>query len=113
MFRKLETELLQPETRRDPIRLRALLADEFVEFGASGRVYTKAEVIEFLQREEPVALELTDFIADQLADDVVLATYRALRHEPGAPTAASLRSSLWVRQGDSWRMRFHQGTRTG
>jgi hypothetical protein len=62
---------------------------------------------------EIVALELRlldpevrggDIEAVAIADDVVLVTYRA---------ADTLRSSLWVRGDDGWRVRFHQGTPAG
>jgi ribonuclease HI len=38
---------------------------------------------------------------------VALVTYRVERVEDGSTT---LRSSIWAREGDRWRMRFHQGT---
>jgi hypothetical protein len=38
---QLEERLLQPEIRHSPAELAKLLADEFVEFGSGGRVYSK------------------------------------------------------------------------
>jgi len=35
----LEQSLLRPKIRRSPAAVTALLADDFVEFGSSGRVY--------------------------------------------------------------------------
>ena len=42
----LETELHQNETRHDRQHMEALLDPEFLEFGRSGRRYTRAEVLE-------------------------------------------------------------------
>lgn len=37
LIERLETELLQPEVRRSPDRISELLADDFIEFGISGK----------------------------------------------------------------------------
>jgi hypothetical protein len=42
-LRALETSLLQPDVRKSK-QLVALLAEEFIEFGTSGRVYTKEDL---------------------------------------------------------------------
>ena len=43
----LEEELLVPTVRKSP-RLEELLADEFIEFGSSGRIYTKNDLVAVL-----------------------------------------------------------------
>ena len=48
LLRRLEEQLLQPETRSSADQLGKLLADEFIEFGSSGRVFDKAKIIESL-----------------------------------------------------------------
>lgn len=40
--------------RTTGVRLAELLADDFVEFGSSGRVYTKDDLVAVLQAEAPV-----------------------------------------------------------
>lgn len=103
----LETALLEPSVRNQPARVDALLADDFFEFGSSGRVWTKRIIIERLRDEAPIPRRVSDFAARLLAPDVALVTYRVDRLEDGSST---LRSSVWAREGDTWRMRFHQGT---
>lgn len=111
----LEERLLDPIVRSDAAQLDALLADDFREFGSSGRSYIKAEILAHLQAEpsDAVSLSLTDFAVHLLAPTIALVTYLSTRrdHATGATTHA-LRSSLWTLQNDTWRMRFHQGTRT-
>jgi hypothetical protein len=110
----LEGRLLDPAVRSDPAQLAALLADDFREFGSSGRSYTKAEILAHLTAEpsDAFSLSLNDFAVQLLAPGVALATYRSTRrdHATGETTEA-LRSSIWTLQNDTWQMRFHQGTR--
>jgi glyoxylase I family protein len=111
-LRRLEERLLRWSARNDADQLDALLADDFQEFGSSGRVFDKRGIIEALRGDEPVRRTMTDFGAVLLAPDVALVTYRVHRQAPDGSAAASLRSSVWQRHGGRWRMRFHQGTAT-
>jgi len=88
-----------------------LLADGFIEFGSSGHVFNKQQVIEDLQQEPPAHRSLLQFNATVLAPGVVLATYRAVQYCPsGELPIYSLRSSIWKLSRDRWQMVFHQGT---
>jgi hypothetical protein len=107
----LELDLLSNTTRKNAARVSSLLADGFREFGSSGRVYTREDIIPTLQEEAPASLSLVNFEMRLLAEGVALVTYRSSRDEPGAPPSAALRSSIWIREGENWRMVFHQGTR--
>jgi hypothetical protein len=107
-LRALEELLLQPATRRDADRVGELLTDDFVEIGSRGSACTKREIIAALAKETPVRWSMEDFNARPIAEGVVLVTYRATRHGENAVT--SLRSSIWKREGERWRMAFHQGT---
>jgi hypothetical protein len=80
-IRQLEEQLLQPEIRGSKAALVALLADDFVEFASDGAAYTKAQVIDALQREVPYVRSLSDFHLVALGDEVALATYRSTRRE--------------------------------
>ena len=110
LLRSLEEQLLQPGPRKDAAVLNLLLAEDFREFGSSGRIYTKAEIIATLAEESPARLELIDFDCCLVAATVALVTYRSIRTIGGA-VSLSLRSSTWIFAGDRWQMLFHQGTR--
>jgi hypothetical protein len=101
-----ELALLDPEVRRDPVRVRAHLHPEFVEFGASGRIWDRASIAVVTSGvdERITASEVT---ARRLGPDAVLVIYRS--HAPGRE---ALRSSTWVRENDEWLLLFHQGTPT-
>jgi hypothetical protein len=113
-LRALEESLLNLEVRRDGDRLRELLAEDFLEFGSSGRVWTRKTIIDLLATETnffPPAIE--EFQCTFLAEKVALVTYRTVRNDAKTgERLASLRSSIWTLQDGHWRMRFHQGTRT-
>ncbi len=91
----------------DGRQLAALLADDFAEFGGSGRHWTVDAMRAALADAPPLdAVELLDFTVSLLAPDVALATYRL------GPPRPSNRSSVWVRRDGRWQVRFHQGTLT-
>ncbi len=108
-IRRLEESLLSREVRSSPTALARLIADDFIEHGSSGRVWTKAAIIAALPTEPETAYTVSDFRTRRLSSTVVLATYRVTRSSAGE-TRRSLRSSLWKLNGEQWQMVFHQGT---
>jgi len=108
-----EQALLDPAVRRDRRRVSELLTEDFLEFGSSGRVWTREQILEFLETEnyQPPAMEV--FKCALIADGVALVTYRTVRTDAvTSGKATTLRSSLWTKESGTWRVRFHQGTRT-
>jgi hypothetical protein len=108
----LELELLRPDGRKSPELLSSLLADDFTEFGSSGRIFRKQDIIEALRAEPPGRFSVSDLRVKILGGGVALVTYRAVtRDEANYSESASLRSSLWVINDGRWQMLFHQGTK--
>jgi hypothetical protein len=111
-LRAREEALLDPEVRRDRARVEALLAQDFLEFGSSGKVWSREEILELLANETYQQPAMEDFRCDWLAEIVALVTYKTVRADPESGLrAVVLRSSLWVRESGEWRVRFHQGTK--
>jgi len=106
-LQQLESELHAPNTRKTE-RVAQLLSDDFIEYGSSGRIYTKAEVMSALDTEPSADIAASDFSLRLLAPNLALLQYVACRHS--AIAAYSLRSSIWQLQGGHWRMLFHQDT---
>ena len=103
----LEQELQGYATRSDAHRLAQLLADDFVEFAASGTVWgSKADVIAGLQDEVFCPRRISGFALKRLSAELALVTYRGHREGLGD----SLRSSVWRYEQGQRRMVFHQGT---
>ncbi len=110
---RAEMLLLDPAVRRNRDRVASLLANDFLEFGASGRIWTRTQILDLLATEEYSPPVVEDFVCHRIADDVVLATYRTVRmNEETGQRETALRSSLWIRRSGTWKIRFHQGTRT-
>ena len=107
----LEQLLLEPEARKNDRLLNQLLAEDFVEFGAVGKSWTKAEVIAGLKTQIFIKRTIEDFKLRVLADSIALATYLCRHQDANGDESLSLRSSVWKTYEDSWHMVFHQGTR--
>ena len=115
------TAILAELSRREPIFHRAefgtaradfekMTVDDFWEVGASGRQYSRAEVLDELEKRFAAPhvddWECTDFQCRQLAGDVFLLTYTLLQNRE----RLTRRSTLWQRTGEDWKIIYHQGT---
>jgi hypothetical protein len=81
---------------------RALIADDFVEIGSSGRVWSKAQIVAAMAEWPANDSRIEGFHVRELGASVCLVTYRI---------GSSLRSSIWRRNAERWQIIFHQGTR--
>lgn len=108
----LEVALLDPLVRNSPTQLADLIADDFVEFGASGTIFDKEQIIKALldeNQDEPPTRTTGEFKTRWLATDTALVTYQASRTGTDHNTQ-TLRASIWKYQDARWQMIFHQGT---
>jgi len=114
---ELERALLTPEVRRDREALDRLLADDLVEFGMYGKIYSKQDFLERLPSSEEEKFErytASDFEAKELAPGLVMLTYKALiEFLKTNEKVLTLRCSIWRDSGDGWQMVWHQGTVRG
>ncbi len=104
---QLERELQTAECRRDRARVIALLAEDFTEIGASGRVWDLASAIELFGAEsgDDAAIKVHDLTGRVIGDGFVMACWDSDR---GGRRAR--RTSLWRRDSAGWRLVHHQGT---
>jgi hypothetical protein len=86
-----------------------LLAPDFCDIGASGRIYARHEVLAVLEgrQRNPYAEAWTtrDHQLRKIADRHYLITYTLQQ-----PTRTSVRTALWRQTEGGWQMVFHQGT---
>lgn len=100
----LERSLLTDEVRRDPAAVAGLLDPGWSEIGASGRMWTREELLsEIAPLKEETSLDVVSI--ERLAPGAILLLWRSV-----SVSGSSLRSSLWLRAGHTWVQRFHQGT---
>lgn len=113
-LRALEAALHQPQVRSDRGQLDQLLHPRFREFGRSGRIYAKADILAELP-DEPQTYEvwLQDLVVEPLSEGLALITYRSAHiNGDGELERHANRSSLWQLTEHGWQMLFHQGTPT-
>ena len=106
----LEVSMWKPETRFDKDYMNRTLTDDFFEFGRSGREYEKEETISAPMQEIKATLPLKQFKVDLIDTNVALVTY--ISEVQYDTLEIANRSSIWVKTGTGWRLRFHQGTPT-
>jgi hypothetical protein len=107
----LEQHLLSQATRCNANEISRLLADDFIEFGASGSIWNKAQVVEQLPQESFTHRTISQLAVKPLSQHVFLVTYHCHAANLGQDcTIGSLRSSIWRKRGEQWEMVFHQGT---
>ena len=104
---RLERELQTAECRRDRARVSALLAEDFLEVGASGRVWDRSSALELLgaESEDDSVIEVCDLTGRVIGEGFVMARWDS---ERGGRRAR--RTSLWRRDPAGWRLVHHQGT---
>lgn len=104
-----ELRLLSPRVRRSADAVDGLLHPDFVEFGASGRVWDREAMLAAITGPELTpgdAAIVSELAATRLADDVVHLTY--ITRRAGRRVR---RSSLWCKtDAGTWGLFFHQGT---
>ena len=105
----LEETMWRPETRFDPLFQQRHFAPDFVEFGRSGRVYRRADIVGLPAQAIDCLLPLPNLALRALDVHTALLTYDSAVGPPGARQWAH-RSSVWTRGAQGWVMRFHQGT---
>ena len=80
-----------------------LLADEFEEYGSSGRIFRKSDILANLTLD--IDYELSDFSFSDLALGITLVKYKS-----ATKGQTALRSSVWVQSSGNWRLLHHQAT---
>lgn len=108
-IRRLEEDLWREETRFDIKYMKRLLAKDFIEFGRSGHVYDRTSVLAAPTQPINALIPLPNFNIRLLSESVVQVTYDS-HISNGEEVHYAHRSSIWSRESDSWKLRFHQGT---
>ena len=100
-------------TRDSRDQVSELIANDFLEFGQSGGTFNKRDTLDSLDGEAvDLQVEVSDFAARELSQEVVLVTYTAVMLDSDQTTkVATNRTSVWVLRDGRWQMTFHQGTR--
>jgi glyoxylase I family protein len=101
MLLELEQRLARIGRRISIAEASDLIADDFVEIGVSGTVWTKSKIVPLIADCPLTEGEIEDFSVRELSPSICHAIYRL---------GSSLRSSIWRKSGGRWQIIFHQGT---
>jgi len=106
---RLEEAMWREESRFDKVFMERALAPDFFEFGRSGRTYTRQQTLDFPWEPIDAQLPLQDLQMRLLDANTAQVTYNSkVRYQDAVEFGR--RSSIWSRSGDTWVLRFHQGT---
>jgi hypothetical protein len=106
---RLENALWREDTRFDLAFQERCFAPDCIEFGRSGRVYTREQMILAERQRIDAVLPLPDLAIRLLDENTAQVTYNS-RVTYGGVVEHGRRSSIWSRTPAGWVLRFHQGT---
>lgn len=109
-LKTLEEDLWRTEVRFSKERMDVLLDDDFIEFGSSEKIYNKQETLNIPFQEINAQLPLAEFLIKLLSASVVLINYRSIQNSTEGIKKKTLRSSIWIKKNNAWKIIFHQGT---
>ena len=102
-----EQNLLNPEFCSQIENLEHCIAENFTEYGQTGRIYYRSETLELLKNKKDNNVSIVDFEIACIGNQAAMAHYTARNEET---TEMSLRTSLWILEDGQWKISFHQGT---
>lgn len=109
----LEKSLTDAQKRRDRNFYNSTLADDFVSVGTDGKVHPKAEILGDLPSTELAEYRTYNMQVVSLNDNAAVVTYdvivRMVHYDDETPRYQHV-SSIWVKQGDQWKLKFQQAT---
>ncbi len=108
-LQKLEEELWIEETRFDRPYMKEIMASDFFEIGRSGRVHSRESCLSHERVPINAIIPLQNLQIRLLTHDVAQVTYDS-EVTYDRVVEKGRRSSIWTRFGESWKLRFHQGT---
>lgn len=108
-LKALEESLWIAEYRFDREKMNQILAEDFFEYGQSSRIYQRTDTLNVPAQEIHAVIPLTDFKIRLIESHVAQVTYISIVDYADGE-ARALRSSLWSRTQEGWKLRFHQRT---
>lgn len=112
IFHRFEDLSGRSPTRAD---IDCMMAPEFFEIGASGRLYSRDFIIQTLEERfrmpepQPDRFRASEFHLLRVSAEAWLLSYM-LRQEIADAPRISRRTTLWKKTAEGWKILFHQGT---
>lgn len=111
-----ENSFISAAKKGDPEFLKRTLADDYDSISFDGQEYGRQEVIDQLSF-GGVELQAYNMKVVPAGENSAIVTYDVILHVPevedqGPPPRYQHWSSVWVKQGDQWKLKFQQATAT-
>src|ERR1700758_4763613 len=108
-----EKSIPEAQKKHDIDFYKHTLTDDFVAVGTDAKLHTKNEILEDLRATDLVEYRPYDLQVVQLNEGAAVVTYdviiRMSRYDEDIPRYQHI-SSIWVKTGDQWRLKFQQAT---
>ena len=110
-----EKNLIAAKKKADNAFFKRTLSADFSMVGVDGSLLEGREAVDGLGDSGLLELTPYDFKVMPVGEDAAIVTYDAIVREApdedqGPPPRYQHFSSVWVKQGDAWKLKFHQAT---
>jgi len=109
ILERLEHDLWRESTRFDSAYMDKIMAEDFFEFGRSGRIHSRESCISQESVQINAVIPLQNLTIRMITEDVAQVTYNSSANYDGVEEKGR-RSSIWSKTNGQWELRFHQGT---
>lgn len=110
-----EKSIPEAQIKRDSGALKRLLSDDYAQVSIDGKLRDRDEIIGMMSEVTIKQFRTYDFKVVPVSENVAIVTYDAILQvtseddEIQIPRYQHL-SSVWVKQGDQWKLKFQQAT---
>jgi hypothetical protein len=109
----LEKALPEAQKKHDHDFYNRTLTDDFISIGTDGKVHPKSEIMGDFPSTQLAEYRIYNVQVVPLTDNAAVVTYdvivRMVHYDDETPRYQHV-SSVWVKQGDQWKLKFQQAT---
>jgi hypothetical protein len=110
-----EKIFIEAKRKDDKSYFKRILSEDFTLVGVDGTLHQKQEAVDELGDSALLELSPYNIKAVRITDDAAVISYDAVvreapQEDQGPPPRYQHFSSVWVKQGDQWKLKFHQAT---
>ena len=109
----LEKSLVEAQKKHDRDFYKRTLTEDFISIGTDGKIHPEHEILNDLPSTELVEYRPYNMQVVQLNEGATVVTYdvvvRMVHYDDETPRYQRV-SSIWVKQGEAWKLKFQQAT---
>jgi hypothetical protein len=110
-----EKSLIEAKKKEDGAFFKRTLSEDFTLVGVDGALHERQDAVDELGDSGLLELTAYDIKVVSVGENAAIVTYDAVvrkapEEDQGPPPRYQHFSSVWVKQGDVWKLKFHQAT---